>query len=141
MVADPAAVGRPAMFTVSALVTAKALAAVMVGVPKDIKRWVVMAPVMVSVWAATLKSLFSAVMAVWAPGVNARVGIPPLVAELVRSRSAAGEVEPMPTLPVDPMVMRVEREFKEEPDEPPAAVVWKTIEPPAPVPVPFPPAS
>ena len=64
MTAEPAAVGLPPMFTVSALVTVRAEAAVMVGVPKDIKRWVVMAPVMVSVWAATLKSLFSAVMAV-----------------------------------------------------------------------------
>ena len=55
---------------------------------------------MVSVWAVTNKSLFSAVMVVWAPGVRASVGNPPETAAPVISSRAAGLADPIPTLPV-----------------------------------------
>src|SRR3989338_10376476 len=97
MTAEPAAAAGPSTYNVAELVTVWVVAAVIVGIMNLLNLCVVIAPVMVFVWARTATSDISVVIAVWAPPVMLKVVRPPETAAWVRLRRAAGFVVPIPT--------------------------------------------
>src|SRR3989338_6355746 len=97
MTAEPAAAAGPSTYNVAELVTVWVVAAVIVGIMNLLNLCVVIAPVMVFVWARTATSDISVVIAVWAPPVMLKVVLPPETAAWVRLRRAAGFVVPIPT--------------------------------------------